>query len=114
MAENDEKEPQVVQTAGYKYSDKVTSNDSNLTDSATSDKWANADDGRVGNEDEDRASRKAQREAFIDYEARPDIESRASILAREHAAPGAYGPEDLEGGFVSTRDDLTAQGKKGK
>lgn len=110
MAEN-EVEPQVVQTAGYKYSDKVRSNDSKLTDSATSDKWANADDGRVGNEDEDRASRKAQRDAFIDYEARPDIESRASILAREHAAPGAYGSEDLEGGFVEAKPDLSVQGK---
>ena len=38
----------------------------------------------------ERASNAAQRAAFDAYQARPDIESRASILAREHAAPAEF------------------------
>lgn len=105
--DDEAKGPRVVQTAGYDHGDEVRAADKEKTPSARSAFWANADDGRV--HETRRADKSEVRGAFKDYEGRPDIESRASILARENAAPGQFTHEDLEGGSVDNPKNLTAE-----
>lgn len=60
------------------------------------------------------ATHAAQRAAFQQYETRPDIESRNSILARDHAQPGEFLPAQLAGGVVpgERADKMTVDGYK--
>jgi hypothetical protein len=73
--------------------------DENKAPSARSAFWANADDGRVV--DDRRPTQEEVREAYRGYEQRPDIEERASILAREQAAPGQFSDANVQSGSVT-------------
>lgn len=82
-------EPTLVQYREQEFEAAVAADDrAGVTPSANRAYWARAiDDGYT---ESDRASNAAQMAAFAEYQRRPDIESRASILAREHAAPAEF------------------------
>lgn len=82
-------EPTLVQYKDQDFEAHVAFDDrSGVTPSANRAFWARAvDDGYT---ESNRASNAAQMAAFAEYQTRPDIESRASILAREHAAPAEF------------------------
>lgn len=82
-------EPTLVQYAGQDFEAQVAADDAaGVTPSANRRFWARAIDDQYT--ESDRASNAAQQAAFAEYQARPDIESRASILAREHAMPAEF------------------------
>lgn len=117
MAETQEEvQPSIVQRAGFKHPEEVTKKDKNLTPSARSEHWGVG--GADRNElDEERASREDQVGAFGDYQDRPDIESRKSILAREQAYPAQFSEENVASGSVDdslTRDPQTLELKESK
>lgn len=93
QADEESPNPVVVQRAGAGgLFGADPDDDPNVTSSARSAFWAQVGDGRVETSPDDYASNARQRTAFQQYEARPDIESRASILGRETADPGEYSP----------------------
>lgn len=82
-------EPTLVQYRNEDFEAQVKADDdAGVTPSANRRFWARAIDDRYT--ESDRASNADQMAAFAEYQRRPDIESRASILAREHAAPAEF------------------------
>lgn len=97
MAE--EPTPKLV-SAPNRMSDKERKADEKKTPSARSRFEAKPHDGIWATEEAETATRKEQIAAFKEYEGRSDIESRASILARETAAPGQFSEENVSTGSV--------------
>lgn len=94
----EEPRPRLVRSYGYDAPELA-----GVTDSAQPKYWPQ---GPKPVEYSTPATHAAQRAAFQQYESRPDIESRNSILAREHAQPGEFLPAQLAGGVVpGERDD---------
>jgi hypothetical protein len=82
-------EPTLVQYRDQDFEAAVAADDeAGVTPSANRRFWARAIDDRYT--ESDRASNADQMAAFAEYQRLPDIESRASILAREHAAPAEF------------------------
>ena len=88
-ANADRPEPTLVQYSGQEFEAQVRADDeAGVTSSANRRYWARAIDDQYT--ESVRATNAEQVAAFAEYQRRPDIESRASILAREHAAPAAF------------------------
>lgn len=88
--ENEDKaEPTLVQYPDQDFAPAVAADDAaGVTPSANRRYWARATDEQY--KESVRATNAEQRAAFDEYQRRPDIESRASILAREHAMPAEF------------------------
>jgi len=109
----EEATPRLEYTAGQPVDEKVLEADKKLAPSARSAFWASTGDNRYDDRDE-AASLEDQRQAFKDYESRPDIESRASILAREQALPGTISTKNVQSGDVLDFREGVPGGKKTK
>ena len=115
MAENEEPTPRLVQVPG----DKFNLDDVKTVAPSSSDKQfvAQPHDGIWSPEHQrellgEPASRKAQIEAFREYQKRDDIESRESILAREGAYPGQFSDANVSSGDVTDGKVGTGAGSK--
>lgn len=88
--ENEDKDaPELVQGNDTAFDAAVAADDAaGVTPSANRKFWARAFDDQY--EESNRASNADQRAAFEQYQSRPDIESRSSILARENAQPAEF------------------------
>ena len=109
---NEAPEPRLVQSVGGP-SEEHAKLTEGFTESAQAKFWARPHDGRDGDSGEEPASREEQVQAFAEYAARPDIEDRQSILARENALPGQFSNANVasgsvDDGKVGTRDGLGA------
>jgi hypothetical protein len=81
--------PELVQGEDTAFDAAVAADDAaGVTPSANRKFWARAFDDQYV--ESNRASNNDQVAAFVEYQARPDIESRSSILARENAQPAAF------------------------
>ena len=88
-ANEDRPEPTLVQYDGQEFEAQVAADDAaGVTPSANRRYWARAIDDQYT--ESNRASNADQQAAFAEYQRRPDIESRSSILAREHAQPAEF------------------------
>lgn len=96
--------PKLVQVAHARYTPAQAATDAALTPSARSVFWAQAPDELPATT---RATHAAQRAAWAQYVARPDIEGRESILARENAYPGDFSDKNPPGNEVPTVVDAT-------
>lgn len=93
-------EPRLVQSVGGPKEEHAKLTEG-FTESAQAKFWARPHDGRDGTEVGTPASREDQVKAFAEYAARPDIEDRQSILARENALPGQFSNANVASGSVN-------------
>ncbi len=95
-------EPRLIRSGGAA----TPANIAGVTSSGQPKYWARPEDGQWKPAGPQAAATRAdQFAAFETYQRRPDIESRGSILAREHAYPAAF-MNDLHVGADGQHNDL--------